>query len=109
MNVWNVWLYDFSDVLLHALLHSQAVPPVLRGVALPHIEAMVVLLLFWRRILYWSTGKGMDKMEFTAAESDSTTLVGKNQQYKEPFLSTDEASVGEGESFCKSRAKILLF
>ena len=52
-------------------------------------------VVFWKRILYWSTGEGMDKMEFIVAESDCTTLVGESQQYKEPFLSTDRASAGE--------------
>ena len=60
-------------------------------------------VVFWRRILYWSTGEGMDKMEFTVDESDCTTLVGESQQYKEPFLSTDRASAGEGESFFVNR------
>ena len=66
-------------------------------------------VVFWKRILYWSTGEGMDKMEFIIAESDCTTLVGESQQYKEPFLSTDRASAGEGESFCNSRARFCYF
>ena len=44
--------------------------------------------VFWRRILYWSTSEGMDKMQFIVAESDCSTLVSESQQYKEPFLST---------------------
>jgi hypothetical protein len=53
------------------------------------------LLVFWKRFLYWSTGEGMDKMEFIIAESDCTTLVGESEQCQEPFLITDRASAGE--------------
>ena len=64
-------------------------------------------VVFWKRILYWSTGEGMDKMEFIIAESDCTTLVGESEQCKEPFLSTDRASAGE--VFYLFRVCLLLF
>ena len=34
-----------SDVLLHVLLHSQADPPVLQGLVLPHVEVVVSYFL----------------------------------------------------------------
>ena len=51
-----------SDVLLHALLHSQADPPVLQGVVLPHIEVVVVLLL---ALLQEDHGKSIDFVKQT--------------------------------------------
>ena len=47
--------------------------------------------------------------EFIIAKSDYTTLVVESKQYREPFLSIVRASAREGESFCKSRPKFLLF
>ena len=51
-----------SDVLLHALLHSQADPPVLQGVVLPHVEVVVVLLL---ALLQEDHGKSIDFVKQT--------------------------------------------
>ena len=44
----------------------------------------------WRAFLHWYTGKGMDEMEFTNAESNLNDLVTKYQQHQDATADNDE-------------------
>merc|ERR1719348_2064468 len=40
--------------------------------------------------LHWSTGEGMDEMEFTEAESNMNDLISEYQQYQEATVDDDD-------------------
>merc|ERR1712025_1547745 len=42
-----------------------------------------------KAFLHWYTGKGMDEMEFTEAESNMNDLVSEYQQYQEASVDDD--------------------
>lgn len=49
-----------------------------------------------RAFLHWYTGEGMDKLEFTEAESNLTDLISEYQQYQEASAD-EEADFDENE------------
>lgn len=48
-----------------------------------------------KAFLHWYTGEGMDKMEFTDAESNMNDLVSEDQQYQD--TTADDDGVYEDE------------
>ncbi|KAL6039151.1 hypothetical protein STEG23_002684 [Scotinomys teguina] len=50
-----------------------------------------------KTFLHWYTGKGMDEMEFTEAESNMNDLVSEYQQYQDPTAEEEEDFGEEAE------------
>jgi tubulin beta len=48
-----------------------------------------------KALLYWYTGEGIDKIEFTEAESNIDNLVSEYQQYQETSISEGEEEYKE--------------
>ena len=58
--------------------------------AFEHISEKFTAMFHRQAFLHWYTGEGMDKMEFTEAESNMNDLISTHQQYQ-------DATTEEGE------------
>ena len=68
---------------------------------------------FCRRkaFLHWSTGEGMDEMEFTEAESNMNDLVSEYQQYQDATAEDEEEMDEEAMEwwpFCDTTTLLIL-
>jgi tubulin beta len=50
-----------------------------------------------KAFLHWYTGKGMDEMEFTEAESNLSDLVNEYQNYQDASADYEGKAEGEAE------------
>ena len=54
------------------------------------ISEQFTAMFRWKAFLHWYTGEGMDKMEFTEAESNMNDLVSEYQQYQDATAKEEE-------------------